>query len=87
MSGVLTCVLSELLQGRYIDEVGRQAGVGLAEADARRAGSKPGPAPGHGALDVGAHLTAVRPPVALVVLPFPHRYHGLGRSDRPGGSR
>lgn len=85
---VLTCVLSELFQARYVDEVRRRAGVGLSEADARGAGSSPPLAPRRQApLDVGAHLAAVRPPVAEVVLPFPHGDHGLRGPRGPGPRR
>lgn len=74
----LTCILSKLFQARYINDIGRQAGVWLSEADARRARPPSSMTPRcQTPLDVGAHLAAVRPPVAKVVLPLPHGNHGL----------
>lgn len=84
---ILTRVLAKLLQARYVDEIRRQAGVRLSEADARGAGS-PSSSPraprSQAPLDVRAHLAAVRPPVAQVVLPLPHRDHGLRLPRGPG---
>lgn len=86
MLDMFTCVLSKLLQAWYVNEVRRQAGVWLSETDARRAGCSSSVAPRwQTSLDVGAHLATVRPPVTLVILPFPHRYHGLRLPDRSRG--
>lgn len=82
----LTCILSELVHGLEVDDVGREPAVRLAE---RHAPSAVVAAP-DGRLDVVGHGGAVGPPPAVLVHPFPH-HHGGGKEHvvtaGPGGER
>lgn len=69
---VLTCVLTELVHGMQIDDVGREARVHLAEDHATTAGVAP-----DDCLDVMTDSRAVGPPATVLVQPFPY-HHGRG---------
>lgn len=67
----LTCVLSELVHGMQIDDVGREARVHLAEDDTTTARVAP-----DDCLDVMTDSRAVGPPASVLVQPFPYHYGG-----------
>lgn len=69
----LTCVLSKLVHGLEVYDVGREPAVHLAEDHA----SSPGVAAPNGRLDLMGDGRAVWPPPAVFVQPFPH-HHGGG---------
>lgn len=67
----LTCVLSKLVHGLEVYDVGRQAVVDLTQNNA----ATPGIVPYH-CLNVVAHGWAVRPPPSVLVEPFPDDHSG-----------
>lgn len=85
-SSQLTCVLSELVHGLKIYDVGREPAVHLAEHHAPSAGV----AAPDGRLYLVGDGGAVGPPPAVFVQPFPH-HHGRGQEHvvtvGPGGEK
>lgn len=82
----LTRVLAELLEAGDVDYVRGQAGVHLAQGDAGGGVSR-GPEASlvqKALLNVAAHLAAIRPPVAQVVLPLPYGHCSLRLYCWPG---
>lgn len=67
----LTCVLSELVHGMQINDVGREARVHLAEDNTTTARVAP-----DDCLDVMTDSRAVGPPASVLVQPFPYHHGG-----------
>lgn len=64
----LTCVLSELVHGLEVNNVGCQSAVHLAQDHA----ASTGVAASNGGLDLVGHGSTVRTPPTVLIEPFPH---------------
>lgn len=77
VKGLLTGVLSELFEAGDVDDVGGEARVTLSQGDGGGDRGACAAVMLETLLYEAADLTAVGPPRARVILPFPHRNHAL----------